>query len=107
HRVGGERVRAELPGDGEAERVGATARDVALLVRYPIARAHDAAGERATGAVVVAHLDRALETASGAAVVRPVQRGRHRLGLVAGRVAQQATIVELRRAHDLAGVEQR
>ncbi len=38
-----------------------------------IARAHHAALQRAAGAVVVAHLDRALESAAGARIGRPVE----------------------------------
>ena len=76
HLVGGERVGPELAGDGEAQRVGAAARDVALVAGDAIARAHHAARERAAGAVVVAHLDRALETAARAGIGRPVEMGR-------------------------------
>ena len=73
HLVRGQRVGAELARDREAQRVGAAAGDVALVAGDAVARAHDAAGERAAGAVVVAHLDRALETAAGAGIGRPVE----------------------------------
>src|SRR6185295_5766801 len=63
HLVRGQRVGSELARDREAQRVGAAAGDVALVAGDAVARAHDAAGECAAGAVVVAHLDRALETA--------------------------------------------
>ena len=79
HLVGGERVRPELAGDREPQRVGAAARHVALVAGDAIARAHHAAGELAAGAVVVAHLDRALETAAGARIGRPVELRLHRL----------------------------
>ena len=75
HLVRGQRIGPELAGDGEAQRIGAPARDVALVAGDAVARAHDAAGERAAGAVVVAHLDRALETAAGAGIGRPVEMG--------------------------------
>ncbi len=106
HLVGGERVGAELAGDGEAQRIGAPARHVALVAGDAIGRAHHAAGELAAGAVVVAHLDRALETAAGARIGGPVERRGHRLAVIAGAVAEQAAVVELGRAHDLAGIEQ-
>ena len=74
HLVGGERVGSELAGDGEPQRVGAAARHVALVAGDAEGRAHDAAGVLAAFAVVVAHLDRALETAAGARIGRPVER---------------------------------
>ncbi len=73
HLVRGQRIGAKLAGDGEAQRIGAAARDVALVAGDAIARAHHAAGQRAAGAVVVAHLDRALETAAAARIGRPVE----------------------------------
>src|SRR5262249_53963277 len=71
HLVRAQRVASELAGDGEAQRIGAPARDVALVAGHAIARAHDAAGERATGAVVVAPLDRALKPATGPGIGGP------------------------------------
>src|SRR5262252_438293 len=62
------------------------------------------AGEHATGAVVVAHLDRALKTASGAGIGGPVELGADFLAAIVRSVAEDAAIVELRRAHDLAGI---
>src|SRR4029077_6913874 len=106
HLLGGERIRPKLPGDRKPQRIGAAARDVALLARDAIARAHHAAGRGAAGAVVVAHLDRALETAALAGIGRPLEPRGHFLRRVARRVAEIAAVVELRRAHDLAGIEQ-
>ena len=106
HLVGGERVGTELPGDGEPQCIGAAARDVLLVARRPVGRTHDAAGERAAGAVVVAHLDGALETAADAGIGRPVEHRRHRLAVIAGAVAEIGAVVEVRRPHDLAGIEQ-
>src|SRR5205085_9854032 len=100
------RVGPELTGAGEAERVGTPARDVALLAGDAVARAHDAARERTAGAVVVAHLDRALEAAAAAGIGRPVELRRHLVSMVAGRIAEKLAVVELGRAHDLAGIEQ-
>src|SRR5262245_56231035 len=73
HLLGGERVRSELPGDRKSQRVGAPARDVALLARDAIRGAHHATVDLAAGAVVVAHLDRALKTAAGAGPSGPVE----------------------------------
>ena len=106
HLVGRQSVGPKLPADGEPQRVGAPARHVALVAGHAIARAHHAALERAAGAVVVAHLDRALETAAGARIGRPVELRGHVVGVIVRAVAQQAAVVELRRAHDLAGIEQ-
>ena len=75
HRVGGQRVRSKLPRDREPQRIGAAARDVLLVAGHAIGRAHHAALELAAGAVVVAHLDRALETAAGSRIGRPVEHG--------------------------------
>ena len=106
HLVRRQRVGPELPGEGEPQRVGAAARDVTLLAGDAVARAHDAAGERAAGAVVVAHLDRALESAAPARIGRPVEMRLDLVGAIVGAVAEQAAVVELRRPHDLAGIEQ-
>src|ERR1019366_1698905 len=80
------------------------ARDVALVAGDAVARAHGAAGQFPAGAVVVAHLDRALEPIAGAGIGRPVEMGREVFAAIAGRVAEHAAVVELRRAHDLAGI---
>src|SRR5262249_56221971 len=68
HLVGREGVGSELASDGEPQCVGAPARDVTLLARDPVGWAHHAARERTASAVVVAHLDRALETAARARI---------------------------------------
>src|SRR5262249_43997227 len=104
HLVRGQRIGSELAGDGEAQRVGAPAREVALVAGDAIARAHDAAGGRATGAVVVAHLDRALETATGAGIGGPVEMRADVLAAIVRPIAEHAAIVQFRRAHDLAGI---
>src|SRR6266508_2798644 len=104
HVIRGQRVRSELTGDGEAQRVGAPARDVALVAGDAIARAHHTARQRAARAVVVAHLDRALETITDAGIGGPVEGGADILGAIVRTVAQQPAIVEFRRAHDLAGI---
>src|SRR6516162_8169670 len=104
HLVGAQRVAPELAGDGEAQRIGAPARDVALVAGHAIARAHDTTGEHATGAVVVAHLDCALKTAAGAGIGGPVKLGADVLAAIVRPVAEDAAFVELRRAHDLAGI---
>src|SRR6266849_3948964 len=106
HRVGGERIGSELAGDGEAQRIGAPARDVALVAGDAVARAHDAAVQRPAGAVVVAHLDRALEAAAGAGIGRPVERAGDVLGAIVRAVAKIAAVVEFRRPYDLAGIVQ-
>ena len=105
HLVRGQRVGAELARDREAQRIGAAAGDVALVAGDAVARAHDAAGERAAGAVVVAHLDRALETAAGAGIGRPVEPRIDLVGVVIRRVTEQRAVVEFRRIDDLARIE--
>ena len=101
HLIGSERVRPELTCDGKPQGVGAPARDVALVAGDAIAGAHDAAGKRAARAVVVAHLDRALETAAGAGIGGPVEVRADLLRPVVRPVAEEGPIVEFRRAHDL------
>src|SRR5262245_3161845 len=104
HLVRSERVRPELARDGKAQRVRTPARDVALIARDAIARAHDTAGKHAARAVVVAHLDRALETVAGAGIGGPVEMRAHLLRPIVGGVAEEGAIVEFRRAHDLPGI---
>ena len=50
-------VRAELAREREAQRIRAAARDMLLVARHAIRRAHRAGVELAAVAVVVAHLD--------------------------------------------------
>ena len=73
HLVGGERIRAQLAGDRQPQGVGPSARDILLIARDAIGRTHHAAFELAAGAIVVAHLDRALETAARAGIGRPIE----------------------------------
>src|SRR5262249_871324 len=98
------RIGSELAGDGEAQRVGASARNVPLIARDAIARTHHAALERAAGAVVVAHLDRTLETAAGAGITRPVEVRMNIVGAISGAVTKQTAVIEFRRLHDLTGI---
>ena len=56
-RTARERVRAELPGQGEAQGIGAATRQVDLVMRHAEGRAHGAGVELPAMAVVVAHLD--------------------------------------------------
>src|SRR5262249_10527855 len=86
HLVRRERPGAELAGEREAQRVGASARHVALLAGDAEARAHDATRAFAAGTVVVAHLDRALQAAARARIGRPVERARVLLAAIAGAV---------------------
>ena len=67
---------------------------------------HHAALEFAAGAIVVAHLDRALKAAAGSGISRPVEHGLQPGDAIAGRKAKQRTIVHFGRIDDLAGIEQ-
>ena len=71
HRVAGQGFDAgagiELTRERETQRVGAAARQVLLVARRAVARAHRAGVELAAVAVVVAHLDRLGEAAAGVA----------------------------------------
>ena len=73
HLVRRERIGSKLAGDRKPQRIGAPAGHVALVARDAVARAHHAARKRAAGAVVVAHLDRALKTAAAAGIGGPVE----------------------------------
>ena len=106
HLVGGQRVRPELAGDRQPQRVGAAARDILLVAGRAIGRAHHAALELPAGAVVVAHLDRALKAAAGAGIGRPVERGLQLADAIVRRIAKQRTVVHFGRIDDLAGIEQ-
>ena len=105
HLVGGQRIRPELAGDRQPQRIGAAARDILLVAGGAIGRAHHAAFELAAGAVVVAHLDRALEAAAGAGIGRPVERGLQLADAIVRRIAKQRAVIHFWRIDDLAGIE--
>ena len=67
HRLRLQRVGAELARQREPQRVGAAARQMLLVARDAIARAHRAGIELAAVAVVVAHFDGLREAAGGIA----------------------------------------
>ena len=94
--------RAELAGEGEAQRVRPPAGDVLLVHRHPVRRTHHAGIRLPAGAVVVAHLDRTVE----AAPLRPVEPGLDRQRRIARLVAEQLAVVHALGADDLARVEQ-
>ena len=93
-----------MAGHRKPQRIGAPAREVSFVAGDAIARTHHAAHERAAGAVVVAHLDGALEAAAGAGKCRPVELVVEFLAVIIRRIAEQAAVIELRRAHDLARI---
>ena len=68
HLVGGQRVRSELARYRQPQCVGAAPRHILFVAGGAIGRTHHAALELPAGAVVVAHLDRALKTAAGGLV---------------------------------------
>jgi hypothetical protein len=98
-RVRGERVGAQLARESEPQRIGATARDMLLLARRAVGRAHHAGIELAAMAVVVAHLDRLGEALAGARprvlVLRPVEGRADRDRPVARRIAVERAVVLL------------
>src|SRR5690606_9343351 len=100
HVVGQQRIGAQLAGQSKPQRVGPAARHVLLLAGGTVAGTHDAGLGLAAGAIVVAHLDRTGD----AAPLAPVQRRLQRLDRIAGLEAEQAAVIHLRRADDLAGV---
>ena len=107
-RVRGHRVRPELAGEREPERVRPPARQMLLLARRAKARAHHARIEGTAGAVVVAHLDRAQEPAERAGMGGPVEhRGKTLRRRVARAVAKEAPIIHPRRIDDAVRVEER
>src|SRR5690606_40266059 len=71
-----------------------------------IARAHHAAVELSALAVVVAHLDGALETLPGAGIGRPVEDSLKLRYVVARLVAEQRAVVHAWRSHDFAGIHE-
>ena len=73
-----------------------------LIAGNPIGRTHDADIRLATGAIVIAHLDRCAESAP----FRPVQRCLQRCYLVVRVVAEQRAIIHALRMHYLARIEQ-
>ncbi len=123
HLCGGESLRAELSGQREAQRVGTPARDVLLVARCAVARAHRSRVELAAVPVVVAHLDGLREALGRVAAGsgrrqrstccivlyiprRPVEPRGHRLDAIAGRKPEQRRIVHLRSADDLARIHE-
>ncbi len=105
-----ETVLVELARERETQRVRAAARDVPLVARHAVRRAHGACIELAAVAVVVAHLDGGREASAAVRladlVLRPVERRRERRGAVVGLEAEQRAVVHLRRRDDLAGIHQ-
>ena len=101
HLLGRECVVAELPREGQTERVGASASDVVLIECDPVRRAHDAPAQLAAGPVVVAHLHCAGEPAP----LRPVQDSEFFPVGVLGRIPEQRAVVHAQWAHDLSRVE--
>src|SRR5690349_7561116 len=73
-----------------------------LVARHAIRRAHRAGVELAAVAVVVAHLDRFVETAP----LAPVEHSADFLCRVARLETEQCAIVLPRRTHDLPRIEQ-
>src|SRR6185312_7528845 len=104
HLIRCERAGTELACDRKAQRIGAAARDVALVAGDAIGRAHHAAGGFAAGAVVVAHLDGALEPAAGAGPGRPIETSSYVLAAIVRFEAEQRAVVEFRRPHHLARI---
>src|SRR5215210_3665528 len=97
HAIGGERIRPKLARDRKPQRVGAAARDVTLIARRTVAGTHDATSQGAACAVVVAHLDGALETASATRIGRPIQPRLKWLAVIARSEAQEPVLIKLRR----------
>ena len=105
HRIACHGVGAKLARHRKAQRIRPSAHRVALVAGGPVGRAHHPAGQLAAGAVVVAHLDSALEPASGAGPCRPVENAVEILRLITRGEAEQLTLIHLRRISDLAGVK--
>src|SRR5581483_11672453 len=97
----GQGLRPELAAERQPQAVGPPARDVLLLQRRLVARAHHRL-ELPALPVVVAHLRRGEEPAA----LGPVERGADGQRAVAGLVAEEGAVIHLRRAHDLARIEQ-
>ncbi len=106
HLVRGQCVRSQLPRDRQPQRIGAASRNILLVAGCAVGRAHHAALEFSAGAVVVAHLDRALKAAAGAGIGRPVERGLQLAYAIVRPITKQRTIVHFWRIDDLAGIEQ-
>ncbi len=105
HGVRAEGVRSQLSRQGQAQAVGPAARDMLLVAGGAVGGAHGPARAFAAGAIVIALLDSALQTADCARIVGPVQ---HRLEVfhrIVGGIAEQVALIEIGRAHDLAGIE--
>ena len=96
---------AKLARHRKAQRIRPSAHRVALVAGGPVGRAHHPNSQLAAGAVVVTHLDSALEPASGARPCRPVENAVEILRLITRGEAEQLTLIHLRRISDLAGVK--
>ena len=93
---------AELAGQREAQRVRAAAREMDLVARRAIRRAHRAGVELAAMTVVVAHLDGLVEAAPFA----PVENRRRHVRSIVRLVSKERGIVHLRRLDDLPRIHQ-
>ncbi|KNX42615.1 hypothetical protein ROTO_09170 [Roseovarius tolerans] len=105
HLVGKERVLAQSARQRKPQCVGAAPRHVALIAGHAVAGTHRAARQLAAGAVVVAHLDRALKATALAGPGGPVVPRLEIGEIIARRIAHQAAVIHFRRMHDLAGIE--
>ena len=107
HFVGEQRVLSQPAREREAQRVGAAPRHVTLVTGHAVAGTHRATRQLAAGAVVVAHLDRALKSAARAGPLGPVVPGFQIVERIARWIAHQAAVIHFRGMDDLAGVEAR
>ena len=115
HRVRGESVCAQLAGQGEPQRIGAAAGEIALVAGGAIRRAHGAGVELAAMSVVVAHLDCGSQAQTGCCAgsrdcgcspFAPIQGSIKFLRRIPGFEAEQAAVVLLCAAHYLARIHQ-
>jgi hypothetical protein len=96
----GDRVGAELAGEGQAKQIGAAAGDMFFVAGDAEAGAHHPGIEAAASAIIVAHLDRAEHPALRAGPGRPVELGGEGNRGVVRRIAQQGTVIHRGRADD-------
>ena len=84
-----QRIWSKLTRHGKAQRIGTSPHSITFIAGGTVGRAHHPAGKLAACAVIVTHLNRALETTASTRPVRPVQNRVHLLDPIARRKPKQ------------------
>ena len=105
HLIAGQRIRSQLARNGQPQTVGSTTGEVSLFSGHAEGGAHHPAFEFSASAVVVAHLDRALQSRAATGVGGPIKFGFEVGHIVICAIAKQASVIHLWWVYDFARIE--